>query len=374
MSFLLKDCEGNIVATGQTPAIMITDDHKTNIPKPPSDKASTSKPIAPVKAKTGRPAKKVVATPREDAIESRSTLDRPRRAATRPRAARGVTESDDEDDESMMMPGRNSKKSAAGPSKPYDSDQRPRKRPSGVHRSPSFAMTPLLTMSKPGSPINRPVADSNSALPTLPQLPALDRRGSSIGSTSRQHQHYHQQQRAGSRRDSLDAALGMTTDYIMRDTPMYASSDAATAPSPAPSFDWSTSSNTPYSPGAINIPHDGTQAFNNFYTPNDTTMMHRNSIEPLPSNIAPALLSRQNSYSSTPYDSNNPIAVTASGSALSSSWAFADRPSPPPPPPRISRLIPGEGPVHGGIEVTVLGENFIRGALLFRLTLLDRYN
>ncbi|KAL7410576.1 hypothetical protein BDY24DRAFT_399505 [Mrakia frigida] len=36
-------------------------------------------------------------------------------------------------------------------------------------------------------------------------------------------------------------------------------------------------------------------------------------------------------------------------------------PPPPPPKPVITRLIPGEGPMHGGIEVTILGANFVPG-------------
>ena len=45
------------------------------------------------------------------------------------------------------------------------------------------------------------------------------------------------------------------------------------------------------------------------------------------------------------------------------SWVMQQQPQqlePPAPPPRINRVIPGEGPVHGGIEVTVLGDNFVR--------------
>lgn len=144
----------------------------------------------------------------------------------------------------------------------------------------------------------------------------------------------------------------------MRDAPIYASSDAATAPSPAPSFDWSTSSTTPYSPGSINIPHDGTQAFSNFYNNNDTMQ--------LPSNISPALLSRQHSYSASASASHYDPTPVASAPAIASSWGLVNRSQSAPPPPKISRLIPGEGPIHGGIEVTVLGENFVRGESFFR--------
>lgn len=41
---------------------------------------------------------------------------------------------------------------------------------------------------------------------------------------------------------------------------------------------------------------------------------------------------------------------------------YAPNTAPPPPPkPVITRLIPGEGPMHGGIEVTILGANFVPG-------------
>jgi hypothetical protein len=41
--------------------------------------------------------------------------------------------------------------------------------------------------------------------------------------------------------------------------------------------------------------------------------------------------------------------------------ALASRPPDGPPRPKITRLVPMEGPTHGGIEVTVLGENFYPG-------------
>jgi len=43
------------------------------------------------------------------------------------------------------------------------------------------------------------------------------------------------------------------------------------------------------------------------------------------------------------------------------SYQSSTPPPPPPPKPVITHLIPGEGPMHGGIEVTILGANFVPG-------------
>lgn len=55
------------------------------------------------------------------------------------------------------------------------------------------------------------------------------------------------------------------------------------------------------------------------------------------------------------------------GSQPNDKAASSDAPNAPPqqPPPVISKIIPGEGPTTGGIEVTVLGENFVDGLACF---------
>lgn len=329
MSFTLKDCRGNIVSTGSTPPIMITDDHKTRTSLlPANDSASTSTKPATTKSKPARPSKAATRVKDEGAdFKSSTSTDRPRRATVRSRATRGVTEDSEEEEEqvTMMSTLSRSKKPATAAAKPYDSESRPRKRQSGVHRSPSFAMTPL-TMSKPGSPISRPVVDTQ--LPTIPSLSAIDSGP------------YAPRESVNEARRSLDAALGVP-DLVMRDTPMYSASES-TAPSPAASFDWTTAPGTPYSPvTSINIPllHDN---FSSFY--------HH---DPLPSTVSPADLISPGA-SQQYYDPA--IAAAASWGGFTS-----NRSQPLPLPPRISRLIPGEGPVQGGIEVTILGENFVRG-------------
>jgi hypothetical protein len=125
-------------------------------------------------------------------------------------------------------------------------------------------------------------------------------------------------------------------------------------------FDWrsnganSTISTPPLSPGAT-TPSVQSESFNSLFGS-------------FPSPID-ALQQRQHQQPGPPVSSIPSFAIPATEplQSLTSTWAFQQalqqqqqEIAASMPPPRINRLIPGEGPVSGGIEVTILGENFVR--------------
>jgi hypothetical protein len=335
--FTLKTSTGFVVASGQTPPIMITDDHKTSVR--PSAAASHSADASFDSGGESVPVKRVAKAKKAKATPASSTVARPKRATARSSTSRGLVESDEEGPVATAAAKKH------GTSKPYDSDARPRKRGSGVHRSPSFAMTPLLTMSKPASPILRAVPDDGNNVP----VPMFD---------SGMHQ---------SEMQSWESALGLggMGDAVMGDgtstssmgpnntfspsVAAYSTAATSTAPSPAQSYDWrSSASSPPLSPRPTTAHSNSTDAYPNFYNGLQSPVAS-------PPSLQRNLLSGLGQlYTST----TNSFGALANGTSTMN-WNLPQVAAPLPPP-RISRLIPGEGPVHGGIEVTVLGENFVR--------------
>lgn len=353
---------------------MITDDHKTSV-RPSTVTNSTAASVAastngsvdsidlsvfasvpaPTKASKTKAALKLKLAKESATVKSEtaSPPGRPKRNAGR-KLSHALTESDEGDDGSP--PATTSRSAPAGKkhvaaAKPYDSDARPRKRQSGVHRSPSFAMTPLV-MSKASSPVLRPVPD------------ALALSGSYGGQPW----------------EAVALGLGGMTDAVMLDaapsgsnvhsragsaasiyipTSGDLSTASSSAPSPAQSGGWrSSASSPPLSPGSGPTSASLFSPFSLLTSPDVASTAPSSVRSGLQS---PPLTNRDHGFFGlySPTNTSFPVAMAPAAAAGSSTmnWTFA---APPPPPPRISRLIPGEGPVHGGIEVTVLGENFVR--------------
>ncbi|KAK4703523.1 hypothetical protein P7C70_g2691, partial [Phenoliferia sp. Uapishka_3] len=358
VGFTLRTAAGVIVASGATPPIMITDDHKTSI-RPLV--GSTSTDISVETIETIKPNKRKAAVKLEKPAPEPPQSSRPKRAAGRQKAARGSTESDDDG-------------AAAGPSiplprvmagskkatKPYDSDSRPKKRQSGVHKSPMFAMTPLTT-SKSGSPVLRPLQIqepspmSAAASPIVPHVFDSPIRGSQDDS-------WHSALGLGgmdavmqdfSRQDSI-ASSGhySNTDYSTAPSNAEYSTAPSNAPSPAQSNDWRSNASSPSSHSADPF----ASMFNSLNSPLDMMSPRRSGLSTPSLHNAP---SSHNPQQQTPVLNDSFASLyDPTAPTFNNNWPFTAV-QPPPPPPRISRLIPGEGPVHGGIEVTVLGENFV---------------
>ena len=298
---------------------MITDDHKTANAGRLSSAADTVD-VKPTKRKARR------ASP--DLAEFIPPADRPKRNR-QVKANRGMADSDEEGSVVSNEPASRRGSSGGKKSKPYDSDARPRKRSIGVHKSPAFTMTPL-PLSKANSPVLRPLSDSPLAsvapLPTHFEVDPLGSQGTWLASG-----HW----------DARDA------DSTMRD------SQYSTGGSAAPSPDPFGLTSPPFSPvnGAITVPHT-VDPFPSY----DQAPQQQNYgyLPPTPDLAYP-----QQQYDPS-YIPSSSIFSNIAPPLAASSWGFTNPARPQAPAPRISRLIPGEGPVHGGIEVTVLGENFVR--------------
>ncbi|GAA6054535.1 hypothetical protein JCM3770_005834 [Rhodotorula araucariae] len=359
VTYVLRDCRGNVVATGMTPPIMITDDHKTTTaakvaaasiaaahpmtgddapaPAASAPKRKASKSAASTPAPSARKDRKdKQSSPPESGSASAvagtvHASGRPRRSAAT-RSRRGQTASDDEPEAS--------KKAA-----PYDAEQRPargaarRVGSAAASRSPTFAMTPLRGPS-PGAQAtgtNTPQTMEGIALPPLPHF-QLD-------------QQQQQQQLA-----SLGSALGLAVmeDALMADSPAPPQQQPGGLVSclvggerhaDAAHVDWRANLSTPpMSPGSTAPSESYNSLFSGFPSP----VASLRELAPAPAASIPSFT----------IPATEPIPTS-----LTPSWAIPQQPGqlfPPALPPRITRLIPGEGPVHGGIEVTVLGENFVQ--------------
>lgn len=327
ITYAVRDHRGYIVARGMSPAIMITDDHKTNTSKAAaaaaaaaSANASAAEDVAPKRkgsksaaASKGKKEKAVSAS----ASAASSSGGRPRRGASG-RSRRGQTDSDDEQEASRK-------------SRPYDSDARPsRKRSTNTYRSPMFAMTPLAPASQQSSKPPSPVLRVSTAQLPLSAVPHGEGFGSALG---------------------LDG-LGEAGDANMTAAPA-AVLDSRRSSVCEEAIDWRAGLSTPpLSPGssAPSIAETFHSIFSGFPSPNPALQDSRASQEP----SAPA----SGSIPSFAIPATEPIPPS-----FAPSWTLQQQPqqtNPPVAPPRINRVIPGEGPVHGGIEVTVLGDNFVR--------------
>ncbi|GAA5913803.1 uncharacterized protein JCM6883_003997 [Sporobolomyces salmoneus] len=384
VTYSLRDHLDNIVASGMTPPIMITDDHKTSVAKQAQTAATaqstSASSINGVESKRKAPSK--VSPPsskstikKEKAVATSSTSTRSRRTGGRSR--RGASESTD------ATGGEDEVEPASKKAKPYDVDARPKKRqsPGASRHSPAFAMTPLhsapTTTSQNGFvPPAPPLATGNSTTSPLPNY----------GQTSRGASPVSQYSNHGSFASSalgLDGVNGNGGggDAIMNDSipevrspafippasfsPRHSISTESSLPPQHQShnlFDWrstggnSTISTPPLSPGAT--------------TPSVHNENYNSLFGSFPSPVDPQQQQQHHIHHAPPPVSSIPsfaIPATEPLQSLTSTWAFQQalqqqqqEIAASMPPPRINRLIPGEGPVSGGIEVTILGENFVR--------------
>lgn len=383
VAFSLRTPAGEVVASGATPPIMITDDHKTSstrpgaadqsvdaidpralplplsaaptpgpqsvapptplsLPQPNSAEEDSAMQVEPgpsqvVKPKRAKSIKKdkaagAKAVARDlNASESGSVAGsggkRGKRAGGKYKSTRGQVDSNEEEESLTVVLNTST---TGKKTKPYD---RKRSNTNNVHRSPTFAMTPLhpagsaLTSGSPASqraaslapsPMGNSLFDSFGAPPATAQVEQWE---SALG-------------------------LGGMTDHLMQDQ----INAVSNAPSPGQQ-DWrSSASSPPFSPASATTA-DTFQSFLNTLSSPDMNRSTNHSIASPPAD--PNMLGM--------FDSQDPQAFTLGAGAGSMAWTFPQTNlAPAPPPPRISRLIPGEGPVHGGIEVTVLGENFVR--------------
>lgn len=384
VTYSLRDHLDNIVATGMTPPIMITDDHKTSVAKgvhtsaaPPTltavaeskrskalNKTSSSAATTPIVKK-----EKKEKVPIPSATAAAASTARSRRAGGRSR--RGASESGDATGEEEVA-------QASKKVKPYDVESRPRKRQSPASRnSPAFAMTPLHHSPAPGFSAP-PTTYSNltSAAPSRVASPTASyqhQQNSRATSPASQH----------STQNSFVSALGLDGinsnggDSLMTDSNAVHQSPTFVPPSSfSPRNSVSTDSSLPAQHQAHNLFDWRTNGTNSIIStpplsPGATTpSVHNENYNSLFNSYpSPAQCAIEPHHAPQPISSIPSFAIPATEplQSLTSTWAFQQalqqqqqEIAASMPPPRINRLIPGEGPVSGGIEVTILGENFVR--------------
>ncbi|KAM0790167.1 hypothetical protein ACM66B_005486 [Microbotryomycetes sp. NB124-2] len=379
VQFTVRNYLGQVVASGTTPPIMITDDHKTKDARPLQivQQDDDTQIVAPVvaasktkKAKSSK-AKKAKAAASSSSSSAAAATQRSKRSVS----GRSPAEEGELDEQSTSIspvsgtstPASSSRVSAATASKkpkPYDADARPRKqRASGAHRSPGFAMTPLVGM----SPATRTVD-----LASLPGSHAPSPSAAAATAAAEMNAQYLQAQHASAQYADQSTALGLggMTDTVMTDmaSQMMArqsiSTEHSTVTSPGPGgFDWrSNGSSPPLSPRSsvgtsISTANEFQSMLDAFNSPAVPVTNLPNMIGPMSVNMggAPSMSSAAAAQAA--------VLSTldwSSGAGLQHLQHHQLQQQPiQRPQPRISRLIPGEGPTHGGIEVTVLGEHFV---------------
>ncbi|KAK4048163.1 SPT3 Dosage dependent suppressor of Ty-induced promoter mutations-like protein [Microbotryomycetes sp. JL221] len=370
--FAVRDHHGNIVASGSTPPVMITDDHKTKDTRPlqivkQDDDTPVVAPMAAApKAKKTKSGKAKKAKTAAAAASQRSK----RSVSGRGPAEDEDQQQQDEDELASTAPvsGTSTPASiargsgAAKKAKPYDADARPRKRPSGSHRSPGFAMTPLVGPSPSMRTIElAPTPNSLAPSPAAEPISQVAPMRSAV-SPQMYAQELHSQA-------STALGLGGLHDQVMADEQAIRRS-ISTATSPATGgFDWRSSASTP----PISPRSSGGTSVS---TSNELHSM----FDACQSPMRPAVSLPNSTGMHTQQQLAHMNALTSTAAAQAAMLSTLDWTSPAElqqlqqqqqhqqqhmpqqlqrPQPRISRLIPGEGPTHGGIEVTVLGEHFV---------------
>ncbi|GAA5853870.1 hypothetical protein JCM9279_005751 [Rhodotorula babjevae] len=377
VTYTLRDHRGIVVATGSTPPIMITDDHKTNTAASKNasvaslaaaaahdDRSAAAAASAQAKRKTSKSAASTPAPARKERRDkgaspasgtttpSTHASGRPRRAATA-RSRRGATDSDDDSGEVGGAASEAVKKA-----RPYDPEQRPARAPgrksaaasAQASRSPTFAMTPLrqaspVSFAPPQQSQSQVQSQASSRAPSTGMQTPQTMDGVSLPPLP------HQVESAlglGGMEDSL-MADSSTQQQQQQPSGLVSYLADGARHSMSSDVDWRANLSTPpMSPGGSTGPSESYHSlFSGFPSPVGSLR------ELAPTSSAPG-----SAIPSFAIPATEPIPTS-----FTPSWAIAQQPEqllPPTLPPRITHLIPGEGPVHGGIEVTVLGENFVQ--------------
>lgn len=369
----LRDHADRVVASTTSAPIMITDDHKAaaaiakasrNVSDAESSKASSTA------MSRGPSLKKAAPEPAGNGVgKAPSSLRR---------------SSGDASD------GEGSRKRRA----PYDVNQRgqPRPRPGHLSRSPSFAMTPLmtpLTTSKPGSPTQRlghfprtapaslapsPNRSDGLALPaqeveSAPESSSLDAVSEALAASQAALGQFPAPRPSGvaplaggHQRRASDGDVQMQDDASSTDlspaVPDRSLSGASPAQSHSDSVD-SFSSNTQSSATSMDIHNAANFGMSSGALPQFAGPHGAQVAQQLAAAAAAAAAAQ--SAAAVEQPPSGAISPQSAGSATSPGWGTETPRNNSGPAPRISRLIPAEGPMQGGIEITILGEGFYPG-------------
>lgn len=372
----LRDHADRVVARNTSPPIMITDDHKAAAALANSMGKGSSRKTSASDAESSK-ASSSAAMSRAPSLKKQDESNSGGKAPSSLRRA----SSDASDGENS----RSTKRRA-----PYDVNQRgqPRPRPGHLSRSPSFAMTPLmtpLTVSKPGSPTQRfgnfprtapaSLAPSPSRSDSLP-LPPSDQQAESAPESGAL--------------DALSEALAVSQAAI-RQGAVPAAPVGGRPNGVAPAGvqrrasdgdiemrDESHGSSQENSPNVLDRSmlgaspaqshSDSVDSFSSNTQSSATSLeIHNQANLGLPSSIFPQfpgpVADQLAAAAAVPVEPtpSGAISPQSQGSATSPGWGTETPRNNGSSAPRISRLIPAEGPMQGGIEITILGEGFYPG-------------
>ena len=321
--YTLTDHLGNVVANAVSPAIFLTDDHKARPTKPDGTAFGNVPSLASVAngPHAAGSARNSAWNSAASSVASSAASSQVGSAASSANPSRNNSYENLEDlhhaantSTGSTQHGRAKRERTT---KPYSMEARPAKpkRTNSMNRLNNFAMTPLA-ISAPGSP----KLSTKSPLAPMTTLPP----------------------------DYLAQANGPLQNFadLLNSNPSAASGVPDTHPSPGSSL------SAPSTPGASLDSYGSSFPLSAFHYPQGSTTSLSDdgsrSVEQSPAYGGFVL----------------PLPGQGMGSnSLSQHLASLEvgPPSIQAPMPKISRLIPAEGPVHGGIEVIMLGENFSPG-------------
>ncbi|KAI9592982.1 hypothetical protein BDF19DRAFT_424941 [Syncephalis fuscata] len=341
--FTVKDNIGRVIAMGTSPPIMITDDHKAS--------------------KKGIEAKRRQSQSEYSAVKEERT-------ARRESLSTGKILKETSEEISFNDSSNNSNNS---------SSNTPRQLPLSLTQPSVTTTNTTTTTSIRASPLPIEVSTPHSPAQSLSEM--LTSPLSEMVSTPMTWQQQQQQPLSSSFYDSMDITTPTTAtstfDMSNNTFPIHSTNLFSDA--------WTSASMTPTTPQEIDE--------NNIRTTIATTTaniaandysMHGSSVVSSPEMMqAHALLQLQlHNQSTSIYQSANgltattPISIATSTDAISAVTATTPSPAmlsalPILPttqtselPPRIDRVVPSEGPMHGGLEITVLGAHFYPGVTL----------
>lgn len=317
--FTIKDWQGNMVAQAMSPSIMITDDHKTH-PAPPG----TAPSLAPQNSGSH------LSQPEADS--SMMSLDDSNPVHPAPVPAFRTSQSS------------------------LDLQSMPRNQPTPAKTQGSVSGPASATMSRPaspslgmGGPVTKKRKASGSRIPRDMTMTRLDTSSSP--------------QMPQMPQPPPPAPISAATSPYAHSPNNFQSPDAMYAQAPP-----AANMQQQQQPFLGAMPTANGRDHGVFGNGNRSASMDNVSMAMFsaPTSAHPSRAPSPNTLrQGLPIAPQNSLAQTFAGQMPIMTAAPAQPQQAPPPPPCIHKIIPGEGPKMGGIEVTILGSNFTQGLVVY---------
>lgn len=201
--------------------------------------------------------------------------------------------------------------------------------------------------------------DDSLSAHTVPVTPVSSRRGSmctqNADPSPLHHHHHHHQPQLQQQQQQPPIQPTVPSHGPLFGLPDYTISSTTTTPLP-----------TPVEEHAFNVFEDGNNGLALPAWPGNESNTVSNDVgQPFPSSLPASSSSSpfSGSLDAMPYRNSMMIPHLPHPSVIPPSLPAQPQPQPqqPQPQPRVSRLVPAQGPIYGGVEITILGSNFYRG-------------